>query len=141
MAHHCFTPQVYHTSLGSHEPVLRLQPGDTVSTTTVDARGRDASGESVTEPGNPMTGPFYIEGAEPGDTLMVHLDRLYPNRSLGWTGTAVAPNVLDPGFSYQFTDEVELAEWSIDLGAGTAELAQPSSSPLRARAIFSSFEP
>ena len=25
---------------------------------------------------NPQTGPFYIEGAEPGDTLVVHIDKI-----------------------------------------------------------------
>jgi hypothetical protein len=29
---------------------------------------------------NPQTGPFYVEGAEPGDTLAIHFDRL---RQLG----------------------------------------------------------
>jgi acetamidase/formamidase len=96
MATHNFHPTHYHTTLGSHEPVLRIAPGDTVITTTVDARGQDASGAQITSPGNPMTGPFYIEGAEPGDTLVVHLDKLTPNRPLGWTRRMVAPNVVDP---------------------------------------------
>ena len=125
MAHHQFEPQTYHHTIGTHEPVLHIAPGDTVSTTTVDARGRDASNEQVIERGNPMTGPFYIEGAEPGDTLIVNLDRLYPNRSIGWTGTSIAANVLDPGFVPQFDQEVEQAEWTVDLEAGTVRLAKP----------------
>ena len=36
---HQFTPTHYHTTLGSHEPVLRVSDGDTIITTTVDARG------------------------------------------------------------------------------------------------------
>ncbi len=32
-----------------------------------------------------MTGPFFIEGAEPGDTLAVRIDRLTPSRTTGWT--------------------------------------------------------
>ena len=99
MAHHEFTPTHYHNTIGWHDPVLAIAPGDTVSTTTVDARGQDQHGERVAERGNPMTGPFYIEGAELGDTLVVHFDKLYPNRDWGWTARAIAPNVLDPGFT------------------------------------------
>ena len=60
MAVHRFSPTHYHITIGSHEPVLRIAPGDTVIAATVDATGRDAAGEKVTEAGNPMTGPFYI---------------------------------------------------------------------------------
>ncbi|MBI2505111.1 MAG: acetamidase/formamidase family protein [Candidatus Latescibacteria bacterium] len=127
MAHHHFTPTHYHVAIGPHEPVLRIAVGDTVSTTTVDARGRDASDQQVTERGNPQTGPFYVEGAEPGDTLVVRFDRIWPNRKRGWTGTAIAPNVLDPGFRPGFADEVELAEWEVDLAKGIARLASPPS--------------
>ena len=107
MAHHRFEPQVYHTSIGSHEPVLEIESGDRVSTTTVDARGQDSSGDQVTERGNPQTGPFAIRGAEPGDTLAVVLEELRPNRSWGWTGTSLAANVLDPGYAASFEDEFE----------------------------------
>ena len=98
MATHHFTPTDYHRTIGSHEPVLRIADGDTVVTTTVDALGQDAAGEQITEPWNPQTGPFYVEGAEPGDTLVVQLDRLSPNRDHGVSGTVVAENVVDPSY-------------------------------------------
>lgn len=120
MAHHQFTPTHYHTTIGWHEPVLAIAPGDAVSTTTVDARGQDQHGERVTERGNPMTGPFYVEGAEPGDTLVVHFDKLYPNRDWGWTGKSIAPNVLDPGFATGIERGDPPLRWPIDLAAGTA---------------------
>ncbi len=50
--------------------------GDTVIAETVDASGLDASEVAVAERPNPMTGPFFIEGAGPGDTLAVRIDRL-----------------------------------------------------------------
>ena len=119
MAHHEFTPTHYHNTIGWHEPVLEIEPGDTVSTTTVDARGWDQRGERVAERGNPMTGPFYIKDAEPGDTLVVHFDKLYPNRDWGWTGWEIAPNVLDPGFTTRIEREDQPLRWPIDLAAGT----------------------
>ena len=39
MATHQFEPDHYFSTIGSHPPVLRVQPGDSVETTTVDARG------------------------------------------------------------------------------------------------------
>jgi acetamidase/formamidase len=85
-----------------------------VSTTTVDARGQDHTGQRVTPRGNPQTGPFFITGAEPGDALVVTFDRLIPNRPRGFTGGRVAPNVLDPDYSPSFTDERDLILWDID---------------------------
>ena len=36
MAIHHFEPTVYYTAIGAHEPVLHIESGDTVFTTTVD---------------------------------------------------------------------------------------------------------
>jgi len=112
MATHQFQPTVYYTAIGAHEPVLHIESGDTVCTTTVDNAGYDANDIQVTERGNPQTGPFYIENTEPGDTLAVHFDRIVPNRSIGRTATVVAPNVLDPYYVAAGT-----------LGSSTVELA------------------
>jgi acetamidase/formamidase len=124
MATHRFEPTHYHVTIGSHEPVLHIADGDTVITTTVDAGGHDASGEQVTPGGNPQTGPFYVEGAEPGDTLAVHLDHLYPNRDTGFSATVVAPNVVDPRAVRMLPDGPD-GEWRIDRTQGTATLVAP----------------
>jgi amidase len=125
MQHH-FTPTHYHTALGPYEPVLRVQSGDTIITTTVDARGYDHRREQVTPRGNPQTGPFFVEGAEPGDTLVVHLDRIWPSREYGWCGSSVAPNVVDPAY-VKLLPDAPLAEWLVDRTAGTATLTGPES--------------
>ena len=59
-------------TFGPAAPVLRVRPGDTIETNTVDAEGKaqQAAGVKATGP-NALTGPFYIEGAQPGDTLAV----------------------------------------------------------------------
>src|SRR5580693_7300557 len=60
---------------GVSPSVARLAPGDILETNTL-----DAFGNAIQKPGdtlalvkgdNPLTGPFYVEGAEPGDTLAV----------------------------------------------------------------------
>lgn len=136
MTVHHFQPTHYHRTIGSHPPVLRVQSGDTIITTTVDARGRDANDAQVTERGNPMTGPIYVEGAEPGDTLVVHFDKLTCNRPTGWTRKMVAPNVVDPDYVTQLpwpsSGDNGLATWRIDNAAGTATLIDPAETSLGA---------
>lgn len=125
MAVHKFKPEVYYTSLGSYSPVLQIADGDTVITTTVDNAGRDSSDEEVTPGGNPQTGPFYITDAEPGDTLAVHFDKMWPNREMGRTSTIIAPNAVDPWYVTEMPNERIEAEWELDLEAGTAKLVKP----------------
>jgi acetamidase/formamidase len=127
MATHNFVPERYYTAIGTYEPVLRIADGDTVVTTTVDAGGSDSSNTKVTDRGNPQTGPFYIKGAEPGDTLAVHFDRLWPNRTYGYTSTYLSPNVVDPEFATELPPigEWGKAEWRLDLGSGAVALVSP----------------
>ena len=125
MALHRFHPEIYHLTIGSHEPVLRIADGDTVITTTVDSGGRDAADQQVTPGGNPQTGPFFIEGAEVGDMLAVHFDRLWPNRTLGRCASRLAPNVVDPHYVRALPSDNPMSEWQVDRERGTATLVQP----------------
>jgi acetamidase/formamidase len=117
VATHRFEPAQYQNTFGPHEPVLRIAPGDTVATTTVDAGGVDASGERVAKRPNPQTGPFFIEGAEPGDALVVRLDRIRTNRATGWTNTVLAPNVVEPEQAVSLPVAPRV-DWEIDVDAG-----------------------
>ena len=89
---HRFEPkEFYNTFSSAHAPVLHIKPGDHVITSTIDARGVDSAGVQRGRGPNPETGPFYIEGAEPGDTLVVHLLRLETNRATGFSASLLAP--------------------------------------------------
>jgi amidase len=76
-------------------PVATLAPGDTLETRTVDAFGNAIRkpGDSLTlvKGDNPLTGPFAISGAEPGDTLVVKILDLAVDSTRG-------VGVLGPGF-------------------------------------------
>jgi len=81
---------------GPATPVARVKPGQIIEANTLDAFGNvlRTPGDTlsmVTGAGNPLTGPFYVEGAEPGDTLVVKvLDvQLDADQGVG---------VLGPGF-------------------------------------------
>ncbi|MDZ4718945.1 MAG: acetamidase/formamidase family protein [Roseiflexaceae bacterium] len=129
MAVHHFHPHHYFNTIGSHTPVLHVADGDTIITTTVDAGGWDKDGVQSAVRGNPMTGPFYVDGAEAGDTLVVQLDSIVPNRNQGWSGRMVAPNCVDPDYVPELPwmpkGQRESAYWHVDALAKTATLAKP----------------
>jgi len=62
---------------GPATPVAHVKPGSIIDTNTL-----DAFGNAIQKPGdqlskvagdNPLTGPFYIDGAQPGDTLAIKI--------------------------------------------------------------------
>ncbi|HTW56928.1 MAG TPA: acetamidase/formamidase family protein [Terriglobales bacterium] len=59
------------------EPVARLKSGDILDTNTLDCFGnaikKPGDTLSMAKGDNPLAGPFYVEGAEPGDTLAVKI--------------------------------------------------------------------
>ncbi len=71
-----FTPTTGVPTFAVREPVLRIAPGTTVETRTFSKPGDYYEGGAW--PGE--VGPFHIEGAMPGDTLVVRILRLRPNR-------------------------------------------------------------
>jgi len=117
------------------EPVLHLKPGDRLETWT-----ESALGDHLNKPGdalpddfrpNPNTGPFHIDGAEPGDTLVVKLLKVEPAKDF-----AVA--IAGPGFGAltqtRFTpmldEPIPFRTWyyAIDKQAGTVEFSALDSS-------------
>jgi acetamidase/formamidase len=122
----------------SVKPVLRIASGDTVRVETMIARGIQrlhAAGvkddeipeslklveRTVTERGpgrHPMTGPIFVEGAEPGDTLavkMIGFEFLHP---YGVSGFAPESGTLPEEFPY-----VRFQLVRFNIGAGTAQFA------------------
>ncbi len=124
MATHRFDPDHFYNTMGDHPPVLRIAPGDTVVTTTVDAVGVNSRGEEVARRPNPQTGPFFVEGAEKGDTLVVRLDRITPNRPTGFTNALLATNVVEPDFARELHDMPRF-DWNVDIAAGTVAPSEP----------------
>ena len=124
--------EFYNTFSGSHKPVLTIKPGDHVITSTIDARGTDSAGVKRGQGPNPQTGPFYIEGAEAGDTLIVHLVHLEPNRTTGYSGTLLAPYTADPMFlRSEALRDAKTVVWKIDKTKGTAYLESNDFKPGR----------
>jgi len=80
---------------GVARPVATVKPGDIIDTKTFDCfvnKIRKPGDTLAMVPGdNPLTGPFYIEGAEPGDTLVVKILELTVDGDQG-------VGALAPGF-------------------------------------------
>jgi amidase len=124
---HRFEPTKFELYFTSRvDSVLRIAPGDTVTTWSVGADGVDAKGERRSPGGNPQTGPFYVEGAMPGDTLVVRLNRIRTNRAWAVSGSRVMPAALEPGHlaGLKWVDSFN-SRWTIDAAAGIARLEQP----------------
>ena len=124
--HRLIPQQFYNSFSGAHPPALRIKPGDRVITKTIDAAGTDWEGKSVASGPNPQTGPFYIEGAEPGDTLVVTIDRLETNRATAYSSSLLAPYTVDPGSLATRVDrEPRRVTWNIDKTRGIVRLDAP----------------
>src|SRR5262245_16720312 len=130
---HRFVPDKFYTTYSfAHPPVLRIKPGDRVITKTIDASGTDWNGKSVSPRGNPETGPFYIEGAEPDDMLVVTFDKIETNRTTGWSSSLLAPSAVDTQTIQTRVDrDVKQMEWTIDKARGIAWIESPDLKPSR----------
>lgn len=119
----------YHTFSKDHPVLLRVESGDSIITKTVDSAGFDANGVRHTKThGNPLTGPFYVEGAEPGDTIAVQLDRVRLSRSSGYSAFRVGALNSESRAKYSpgayaegavLPGRTDLVPFVIDLKSGT----------------------
>jgi amidase len=127
---HRFVPVMFYNTFSfAHPPALRIKPGDRVITQTIDAGGMDDKEQRVASGPNPQTGPFYVEGAEPGDMLVVTLNRIEPNRTTARSSTLLAPYTVDPAFLRSTAERQGRQEtWIIDKAKG---VARTSSTDLR----------
>ena len=125
---HDFEPKTFWSTFsGPTPPALHLFPCDTIRTKTVDAYGRDEHDVPRALPAaNPQTGPFYIEGAMPGDTLAVHLTKIRPSRnSATQYREAIDPSILKPGQPQQKVSNWSHT-WTLDREKGIATPDNPS---------------
>ena len=123
---HRFQPASYQLHFSSRvPPALVIAPGDTVVTTTLDNEGRDSAGTWRAMPGNPLTGPFHVEGAMPGDTLVVRLVRIDLDRDTAHMyGRLLNSRALPSGYA-QTPDPASDRAWLLDRQNGVARLKRP----------------
>lgn len=129
----------YNTFSFAHPPAMRIKPGERIVTKTADAAGVDWNGKQVAQGPNPQTGPFYVEGAEPGDMLVVSIEKIELNRATGYSSSLLAPYAVDPAALMARVDrEPRRANWLLDKVKGTVRLdgADIAGLELRARPML-----
>jgi len=105
---------------------MRIWPGDVVRTRTVDAAGVDEKGKTRVMGGNPQTGPFYVEGAMPGDVIAVHLRKLRLNRSTAISDDGLVDRAITSDYATAHKDnDFTSVVWSLDREKGLASPAKP----------------
>lgn len=124
MTTHRFVATQWHNVLGTLPPALSIASGDIIITETLDAGGVDRHGIARSHGPNPMNGPIFVDGAEPGDALKVEILRMTPIRANGWTRTALAGNVVDPEFVRTLPPRDKVT-WAIDRQGLTVALDPP----------------
>lgn len=123
---HEFTPTVFYRQFSPlNKPVLTVSPGDSIHTTTVDAAGTDEKGVTRVLGGNPETGPFYVETAMPGDTLVVHFARLRLNRDYAISDDGIVERALTADTAGKTKDLFKDVRWHLDLQRGVATSEKP----------------
>jgi len=121
-----------------NETLARVRPGDTIVTKTLDAGGYDEHTKKLGERPNPLTGPFFIEGAEPGDAIAVTFTRMRLNRNFGFSAYRLGLYAINPEHVeglYPNTrphgavlpDRENILRWDLDLARNTVKLRDPAS--------------
>jgi acetamidase/formamidase len=119
--HHLDDTQPHAFWDNSYPARLRIQPGDTVVFETLEASAGQVGPDSPSVVvGNlnfdfihPLTGPVYVEGAEPGDALVVDIVSI-KHKGWGW-------NAVIPGFGLLAEDFTEPYLHHYKLGETTCE--------------------
>jgi amidase len=128
----------FNTLWRGHPVVARVKPGDLVITKLLDAGARDQNNVQRAQPSNPMVGPIYIEGAEPGDAIAINFRRIRPNRGTAWSYYRLGLfSLADPTIEglYPNTYKADLVRpgrsdlliWDVDTVRNTVKLREPVS--------------
>ena len=140
--HKVVADRYYRTFSHQNAVLTRIKPGDVVVTKTLDAGGQDDKEAHRHESGNPLTGAFYIEGAEPGDAIRVHFQKVRLNRNWGYSSFrlglfALTPDYVEHLYSPDFKPDLvrkgssRLVRWELDLANNMVRLRDPASARVK----------
>ncbi|MDX1619689.1 MAG: acetamidase/formamidase family protein, partial [Nitriliruptorales bacterium] len=145
------TPTIHHRD-GHHgwdrelEPLVQVSSGDVVEVQTIDAAGGQLDGSSTSDHvanldldrANPLTGPIHVAGAQPGDTLAVHILELHTS-GWGWTANIPGfglladdfpdPHVIHSRYDQERLEFGDLAIWRPAPFIGTIGVAPAEDGP------------
>jgi amidase len=124
---HRLAPGDGHATFAVRPPVLTVRPGDVVESETLWGEWYERAGGAW--PGE--VGPIAISGAEPGDTLVVEILKVEPNRDTavstqGGNFGALVPDSKTAMLNERYPSGRYI--WQLDRAAGTGTLDLPDSS-------------
>jgi amidase len=137
-----FAREYFHTFSHTNAVLEHIKAGEIIFTRTLDSGGQDEKSAQRSAPSNPLTGPFYVEGAEPGDALAVHFRKVRLNRNWGYSAWRLALISLTPGYVEKiYSDKYKadlvrkgrdnIVPWDIDLTRATVRLREPASKRIK----------
>jgi len=121
-----FKPTVGHPTFAVREPVLNLKPGDVLESESLWGEWYEKAGGKW--PGE--VGPIAVDGAEPGDTLVVEILKVRPNRDTAVSTQGGRFGALVPdGFTAMLNDLFPRGRyvWRLDRERMTGTLDMPDS--------------
>lgn len=156
MATYRIEPQVFYYTFGPHEPALHIHSGDTIIAETRDALGYDAQRNPLSESmkqqaqgttlreSNPVVGPIYVEEAEEGDLLAVHIRRIRLTRDFAISAQSSHFGSLtgeSPGHTLLYNEPIPTLwyEWQLDLQQRIGILELPNSRLKRVEVALNPF--
>ena len=132
-------PDIYHLTFGPHEPAMRVRSGQTMHVNIPDCDGLGPDGVMLPRDkfetnknipitvANPTAGAYHIEGADIGDSICVHIEKIEIDRDFGRTGISVKQVrvaqkffLTDNDSDYNVIMPKKEFRWEIDRKAGLA---------------------
>lgn len=117
-----FKPTVYYNNFSHKFPyVLLVHQGDTIISESTDAGGFDKNGVRVAKSGNPLTGPFYIDSASPGDIIAITLINVSLNRGSATSVEGLVKRSMPMATIKKIHGRnAKLVRWTLDIKNGLA---------------------
>ncbi|HEU0121400.1 MAG TPA: acetamidase/formamidase family protein [Bryobacteraceae bacterium] len=128
----------YRTFYNKHPVKQRVRQGEVVAAKTLDSSGKDWEGKEQSDGPNPLTGPFYIEGAEPGDAVVIRFHKMRLNRDWGYSSYrlglfAMTPEYIEKTYPPVYKRDIvrkgyaHYVPWDLDREKGLVRLREPGS--------------
>jgi len=124
-----FTPTNYYSFFSADtKPVLNILPGDTIYTSSVDCDGFDKKGikRSIGKAENPLTGPFFVEGAEAGDVIQVTFTDMKFSRNTALCLPYFHERSMPSIVTDRVKNNLKPIVWNLDIKKNKAKLQIPT---------------
>jgi amidase len=120
-----FTPTQYYSYFsGAIPPALHIKAGDTIVTSSIDCEGFDKNSIQVIKAINPLTGPFYVEGAEEGDIIKVKFTDIQFSRNTAICLPYFHPRSMHDSTTKLASNDTVALTWNLDFKTKTASLKE-----------------